>query len=188
MTNQIQITMKILKRILIVLAIIIAIPLVVALFVKKQYAVEREIEINKPVQQVFDYVKYLKNQDNYSVWASMDPNMEKSYQGTDGTVGFVSAWVSKEKNVGAGEQEIKNIVPGERIDYELRFKEPFESTENAYMSTESVSDSVTKVVWGFDGKMAYPMNLMLLFQSMDEMVGNDFATGLSNLKGILEGE
>jgi hypothetical protein len=40
--------MKLLKRILIVLLVIIAIPLIVALFLKQDYAVEREIVINKP--------------------------------------------------------------------------------------------------------------------------------------------
>jgi hypothetical protein len=98
--------MKILKRILIILAIIIAIPLIVAIFIKKDYAVEREIVINKPKTDVFDYIKYLKNQDNYSKWNKIDPNMKKAYTGTDGTVGFISAWESKDENVGVGEQEI----------------------------------------------------------------------------------
>ena len=62
--------MKILKIILLVIAILIVIPLVVALFVAKEYAVERYVEINKPKSEVFDYVKYLKNQDNFSKWAS----------------------------------------------------------------------------------------------------------------------
>ena len=101
--------MKMLMKILIASAILIAIPLIVALFVKKDYAVEREITINKPKQEVFDYVKLLKNQDNYSIWATMDPNMKKTYRGTDGTVGFVSAWESKVDSVGVGEQEIKKI-------------------------------------------------------------------------------
>ena len=32
------------------------------------------------------------------------------------------------------------------------------------------------------------MNLMLLFMNMDKMVGNDLATGLSNLKKIMENQ
>ena len=48
--------MRILKKILVVLAIIIAIPLIVALFVKKDYAVEREVIINKPKAEVFNYI------------------------------------------------------------------------------------------------------------------------------------
>ena len=54
--------MKILKIILIVLGLIIAMPLVIALFVKKDYAVEREIIISKPKQEVFDYVMRNKSQ------------------------------------------------------------------------------------------------------------------------------
>ena len=112
--------MKILKKILIVIAIIIAIPLVVALFVKKDYAVEREIVINKPKQDVWEYVKYIKNQDYYSKWNMADPNMKKSYSGTDGTVGFISSWESTDENVGVGEQEILKITEGERMDVKLR--------------------------------------------------------------------
>jgi uncharacterized protein YndB with AHSA1/START domain len=178
--------MKLLKIVLIGIAAIIALALIVAAFTKKDYAVVREITINKPKQEVFDYVKFLKNQDNYSKWAMMDPNMKKTYTGTDGTVGFVSAWDSQEKNVGAGEQEIKGITNGERIDFELRFKRPFEATDYAYMTTEDAGNNQTKVKWGFNGKMKYPMNLMLLCMDMDKMLGKDLDTGLSNLKSILE--
>ena len=116
----------------------------------------------------------------------MDPAMQKSYRGTDGTVGFVSAWKSDKKDVGSGEQEIKKITEGERLDYELRFKEPWESTSNAYMTTNAVDSSKTKVAWGFEGKMPYPTNLMSLFMDMDGMIGKDLATGLSNLKVLME--
>ena len=178
--------MKILKRILLALAGLIALLLIMALFVNKNYAVEREITINKPKQQVFDYVKLLKNQDNYSKWAMMDPNMKKEYTGTDGTVGFVSAWDSQVENVGKGEQEIKKITDGERLDFALRFLKPFTSTDYAYMTTEDTAGNQTKVKWGFNGKMPYPMNLMLLCMNMDKMLGKDLETGLSNLKTVLE--
>lgn len=178
--------MRILKIILIVILILIAIPLLTALFVKKDYDVEREITINKPKQEVFDYIKYLKNQDHYSKWAMMDPDMKKTYRGTDGTVGFVSAWESNKKDVGTGEQEIKKITEGERLDFELRFIKPFEATEAAYMVTEPVSENQTKVRWGFSGHMNYPMNLMMLFMDFDEMIGDDLATGLQKLKTVLE--
>lgn len=178
--------MKILKIILVVVIILIAIPLITALFVKKDYAVEREIVINRPKDVVFDYIKLLKNQDYFSKWAMMDPKMKKTYTGTDGTVGFISAWDSDQKDVGKGEQEIKQITPGARIDFELRFIEPFESKDQAHMITEAVSDSVTRVKWGFDGHMNYPMNIMLLCMDFDEMLGGDLQTGLQNLKTNLE--
>ena len=178
--------MKILKSILLALVAVVALALVAAAFVEGNYHVEREIVINQPKEVVFNYVKYLKNQDNYSKWATMDPGMKKSYTGTDGTVGFVSRWESTNEEVGVGEQEIKGITEGEKLDFELRFYEPFEATDNAFMITEKVSDTATKVKWGFDGHMAYPMNLMLVFMDMEEMLGNDLQMGLNNLKSVLE--
>lgn len=178
--------MKLLKKILIVLAVIIAIPLIVALFLKKDYKVERQIVIAKPTQPVYDYLKYLKNQDQFSKWASMDPAMKKTYRGTDGTVGFVSAWESQSDSVGTGEQEIKGMTEGKRLDYEVRFIKPFESTSLAYLTTNAAADSSTLITWGFEGKMPYPMNLMQLFMDMDEVIGGDLETGLANLKKIME--
>lgn len=178
--------MNIIKKIIFGLLGIIALALLVALFLPKEYAVEREISINKPKDSVFNYVKFLKNQDNFSVWSQMDPAMKKTFSGTDGTVGAISAWESKDENVGVGEQEIKKIIEGERIDFELRFKVPFESTDMAYMTTEAVSPNKTKVKWGFNGKSPYPMNLMLALMNMDEMLGKDLEKGLYNLKVVLE--
>ncbi len=178
--------MNILKIILIIIGLIIAIPLLIAIFVKKSYHIEREVIIDKPKQEVFDYIKLLKNQDNFSKWGTMDPNMKKDYQGVDGMVGFVSSWDSENKNVGKGEQTIKKISEGEKIDYELHFIKPFDGRANAYMATESVSADQTKVKWFFSSEMKYPMNIMLLFMNMEEMIGKDLEIGLNNLKNILE--
>ncbi len=178
--------MKILKRILLVLLTIAALMLIIALFVKKDYALEREVTINAPKEMVFDYLRYLKNQDNFSVWSEMDPNMRKTFSGTDGTAGFVSAWDSDDKNVGSGEQEIMLITEGERIDYELRFFEPFEATDQAYLTTEALNSNQTLVKWGFSGKFDYPMNIFLLVMNMEDMLGADFENGLIKLKEIME--
>jgi hypothetical protein len=175
--------MKILKRILIILAAIIAIPLLIAVFVKRDYSVEREITVNRPRNEVFDYIKYIRNQNKFSVWATMDPNMKQEFRGTDGTVGFVSAWDSPESGVGTGEQEIVGIQEGEKVDYELRFIKPFESKAKAYMSTEGQGQQ-TVVRWGFMGHSDYPFNFMNLF--MGSMIGKDLEKGLVNLKNIME--
>ena len=178
--------MRILKKILIALAAIIAILLIIALFLKKEFSVKREISINKPVSEVFAYIKYIRNQDHFSKWNQLDPAMKKSYKGTDGTVGFVYTWESKNDQVGAGEQEIAKITENERIDMILRFKEPFEIQNSAYMTTESLPGNSTQVSWGFEGKMPYPMNLFGLFVNMEKEIGNDLETGLTNLKKELE--
>ncbi|ESU29521.1 hypothetical protein FLJC2902T_09280 [Flavobacterium limnosediminis JC2902] len=178
--------MGILKKVLLFVVAIIAILLIVGLFAKKDYAIEREIVINKPEAEVFEYVKMVKNQDNFSVWNKKDPNSKKEYKGNDGEVGFVYAWDSDNKEVGKGEQEIIKITEGERIDLKLRFKEPFEAEDDAYFVTEAISPTQTKVKWGFSGHMDFPMNLFLLTVDMDKEIGGAMDTGLKDLKTIME--
>ncbi|WPR70506.1 SRPBCC family protein [Flavobacterium sp. NG2] len=178
--------MKIIKKILFTILVLISLALFAAIFMPKEYAVEREIVINQPKDSVFNYIKYLKNQDHFSVWSKMDPAMKKTFTGVDGTAGAIAGWESENEQVGTGEQEIKSITPGERMDVELRFKKPFEATDNAYFTTEAISDKETKVKWGFNGRMPYPMNLMLPMMKMDELLGKDLQGGLDNLKVVLE--
>jgi hypothetical protein len=177
--------MKVVLFILLALAVIIAIPLIVALFVKKDYAIVREILINRPKQEVFDYIKYLKNQNEWGKWANTDPNMKTTYSGTDGTVGFIYGWESGHKKVGKGTQEITKITDGERIDWDFLFtgKPP----TYCYWTTESVSENVTKVKWGFTGRMSYPTNLMTLL--FEKLIGNNMlGPELASLKTIMEGQ
>lgn len=178
--------MNILAIILIILAILIAVLLIVALFVKKEYAIVRETTINKPKQEVFNYLKVVKNQRTYNKWWKADPLAMNDFKGTDGTVGFTVAWDSDNKNVGKGEQEVKKITEGEQIDYELRFIRPFKGKADAHLATNAVAENQTKVTWGFRSSMKYPMNIMLLLMNMEEMLGKDLEASLTDLKGALE--
>jgi hypothetical protein len=178
--------MKILKRILIGIVTLISVVLIIALFVKQEYSVVQEITINKPKAEVFDYVKYVKNQDQFNKWVMMDPNAKKDYSGTDGTTGFVFAWNSENDHVGQGEQKIKNIRDGEMIESEIRFIRPFEGLAKANIATQSVNDTQTKVSWSFESKMPYPMNIMRVFINIEDMLGKDLKESLNNLKTVLE--
>ncbi|MBP6432381.1 MAG: SRPBCC family protein [Ferruginibacter sp.] len=177
--------MKFLKRLLLFILFLVAAALITALFVSKDLNVSKEVVINKPKQDVFNYIKQLKNQNNYAVWNKMDPNMKQTFTGTDATVGFISAWEGN-KDVGKGQQTITKITEGERFETELKFIEPWESKANAFMTTTAVNDSTTKVSWGFESKMAYPMNITKLFMDMEKMLGDDYQKGLANLKTVLE--
>ena len=150
----------------------------------KSYDVSRIIVINKSVEEVFAYLKLLKNQDNWSPWAQKDPNMKKTLTGVDGEVGCISAWVGN-KDVGAGEQEIITLKENEEVLSELRFLKPFKSTSDAYLRV-SQEGPETKVVWGFSGTNKFPMSIMMLFMNMDKSVGGDFEQGLKKLKSVIE--
>ncbi len=175
--------MKILKRTLLVLAILVAIPLLLALFIKREYTIEKEIVIDKPRQEVYNYVKLLKSQEQYNKWVMADPAMKKDLRGTDGTVGFVYAWDGNDQ-AGAGEQEIKTLVEGQSIFTELRFKRPFESVATTSMSLDSLDANKTKAKWSMSGNSPYPFNLMNL--CMNKMLGGDMTESQTLLKTYLE--
>lgn len=170
--------MKTLKRILLALLILIAIPLIAALFVPKEFTAGSEITVNKPKQEVFDYIKYVKNQDNFGVWQLSDPGMKKSYEGTDGTPGFRYSWEGEK--TGKGTQTILSVREGERVETELDFG--FGDPAKSYFTVDEVAPGQTKVTWGISGKTDYPFNVMSLFYDMNK----DFEKGLQNLKGVLE--
>jgi len=175
--------MNILITILSVITGIIVLLLIIALFTKKGYKTCREIIINVPRQKAFDYLKQIKNQDNFNKWIMVDPDMKREFKGTDGTVGFVYAW-NGNKEAGEGEQEIKAITEEKNIEMEIRFVRPFAGVAHANMATESLSDNQTKVSWTTASEMKYPLNIMLPL--IVKMLEKDMGTSLTSLKNILE--
>jgi len=176
--------MKLLKNILIGIIGFSVLLLIIALFLPKDYVISQSIIINKPRAEVFNYVKIIDNQKYYSIWVMEDPNSKMTTTGTDGTVGFISAWDSQNKNVGKGEQQITNIVEGERIDVDLRFERPMKSEAKAATICKEIDATKTEVTSEFSGHSSYPLNLMTVF--MKSMLGDAMKQNLTNLKNNLE--
>lgn len=175
--------MNTIMTILLVMAGIIALLLIIALFMKREHTVSREIIIHAPRQKVFDYLKLLKNQDEFNTGAMTDPDRNRTFKGTDGTVGYIYAW-NGNKNAGEGEKEIMNIMEGRRIEMEIRFIKPMVTSASIVMEMESLSDDQTKVIWSNSGTLKYPVNILI--PMMERHVVKDMDISLSTLKNILE--
>ena len=173
---------------IVVLALValVFVVLLVAAVLPKKYNVKESIVVSAEPAEVFEFLRHLKNQEQYSKWVMLDPRAKKTYTGADGSVGFISAWESDDKRLGKGEQEITNIVHNERIDVALRFEKPFKSTSPSYLATEKVSAGVTKVTWGFEGAMPYPMNFMMLAIGLPKLLAKDIQESLLNLQNVVE--
>ena len=156
--------------------------LVIGLLIKKDYSLVSEITINKPKEEVFNYVVQLKNQAYYNKWMMTDPNVQMVYTGTDGSVGFIAAWDSK--NAGKGEQEIKSITPGEVYTVELRFEKPFKGISYTSTTTTAVSFSQTKVTTVFDTRTDFPMSIVI--PVLKKILLKDMNITAQNLKQVLE--
>ena len=176
--------MNTILTILLVVAGIIALLLIIALFMKREHYVKREIIINAPQQKVFDFLRLLKNQDQFNKWATADKkNRKEEFKGTDGTVGYIYSW-SGDKKAGVGEKEIMNIVEGKKVETEIRFVKPMAVTASMIMETESLSNDQTKVYLVNAGTLKYPLNIMI--PMAEKKFPKDMDTTLSTLKSILE--
>lgn len=94
--------MKILKILLYTLLGLGALWAILGLFAKKDYHIERSIEIDAPMELVYEHVRYFKNFESWSPWAKLDPAMKTSITGDDGTIGATYKWAGND-DVGIGQ-------------------------------------------------------------------------------------
>lgn len=141
---------------------IVLLLLILALFIPKQYSVSVSERINRPKATVYRYVSLFQYQTQYSEWLKADPDLKPEVVGTDGTVGSILKWEShnknKDKNVGKGEQEIKNMRDDE-IEIELRLIKPMAATCKLMHSFEEPGDNQTEYSCTFYAYAKFPVNL-----------------------------
>lgn len=171
--------MKALKFLVYFLLGLAAIIVLLGLFAKQDYHIERSIEIDAPKSMVYEQILRFKNFHEWSPWSKLDPNMKLTYSGVDGEAGASYEWAGN-KDVGSGKQTLKTVGP-DRLDLELQFKEPFESLTPVFFNIKG--DSLkTKVTWGFDPHFPFPINIWAMFTDIDKAMGADYERGLGFLK------
>jgi effector-binding domain-containing protein/uncharacterized protein YndB with AHSA1/START domain len=175
--------MKALKAILYIVGGILALALIVAIFLPKSGRVERSVLIKAPKEVIWEKLKDLNSFKTWSPWNVLDPSMKVTIEGAVG-VGQKYSWVGNDQ-VGSGSMEVKALDEMKRVDIEVKFLKPWESTSPSWTTMNDSADGVA-VTWGFDWKMSYPMNVMCLFMNMDKMVGDKYAEGLENFKKMCE--
>ena len=53
---------------------------------RKEHYIKNEIIINAPLLKVFNYIKYLKNQDEFNTHAMVSPDRNREFKCTDGNI------------------------------------------------------------------------------------------------------
>lgn len=168
----------------VVIALVIII-VFLGLIAPKTYEVERSIVICAPKNQVFFHVQFWNNWKDWSPWAEEDSTMQVTVEGADGAKESLQRWTGEK--AGKGEMINTGVKLNERIDYHLKFFDPWESESDGYIRVEE-KNGTTEVTWGFYGESTFPWNILNLFVSMDKMVGKDFEAGLDLLKSLCEAE
>ena len=145
--------------------------------------VERSTTINAPADKIAPLISDLHRWKEWSAYETKDPGMTRTYSGANAGVGAVYTWEG-DSNVGSGRMEIV-AASAARVRIKLDFTAPLEGHNVAEFALEPSGNS-TNVRWVMEGPSPYIGKVLGLFIDMDKMVGQDFETGLANLKAIAE--
>ncbi|MFA6288180.1 MAG: SRPBCC family protein [Opitutaceae bacterium] len=171
-------------KILIVLSIIVVVFVVVVSLRPSEFRVERSAAMAAPPAVVFAQVNDLRQWQEFSPWAKMDPAAKTTFAGPAYGVGAAFEW-SGNKQVGEGRMTIIESRPHELIRFRLDFVKPFAGTNTAEFTFKPEGGKTT-VTWSMTGKNNFLFKAVGLFMNCDKMVGGQFEQGLANLKALVE--
>ncbi|MBL8951344.1 MAG: SRPBCC family protein [Myxococcaceae bacterium] len=149
-----------------------------------EFAIQRSTSINAPPDVVFAQVNDFHEWGAWSPWEKMDPNMKRTYSGTEAGIGAVYHWVGND-DVGEGEMKIVDAKAAERINIDLSFLKPFAAQNHTEFAFEPAG-AATKTTWKMTGKNNFMAKAFGVFFDMDALVGADFDKGLASLKAVSE--
>ncbi|WP_026555188.1 SRPBCC family protein [Arthrobacter sp. 35W] len=143
------------------------------------YTVTRNALIPAPATELFALVNNFHEWTKWSPWETVDPNMDRTYSGSQSGVGAKYAWSGNSK-AGSGNMEIVKVSEPDSISIRLEFTKPFKAV-NPTVFTFTPEGSGTRVTWTMTGESKGIAKIFALFMNMDKMVGKDFEKGLAQL-------
>lgn len=176
---------KILLTAAIVLAVLIGGILLYATTQPDSFRVERKAQIHAAPGKIFAILNDFHQWDNWSPWSKLDPDMKKTFSGSETGVGSVYEWEGNNQ-VGQGRMEIVESAAPSKIALKLDFLKPMEGHSITEFTLSSPDSQSTEVTWAMHGPNNYLSKIMCTFVSMDKMIGKDFEAGFANLKALAE--
>lgn len=167
-----------------VLVAVIAVIVILAVMKPDSFTVERRASINAPPDRVFPLIDSFRRWVDWSPWEKLDPAMRKDFGGPDSGVGSSYAWEGNKK-AGQGRMEITESTPPSEVRLKLDFLKPFKSSNTTVFELAPTAAG-TDVRWVMYGPANFITKVMMVFTTMDKMVGKDFEEGLDNLKRLAE--
>jgi hypothetical protein len=151
-----------------------------------QFHYERSGIIAATPAEIYPYISEYKKGSLWSPFERKDPNMKKSYFGTDGTAGSGMEFEGN-SDTGSGRLDLLTAVPNEKVEMKLTMTKPFHG-ENLVTYTLSPADGGTKFTWSMSGDGGFLGKLIAVFIDCEKMIGGDFSAGIANLKQLVESQ
>jgi uncharacterized protein YndB with AHSA1/START domain len=148
------------------------------------FRVSRATSIKAPPEKIFPLLNDLHNFVLWSPYEKKDPAMKRTLSGAPSGKGAVYEW-DGDKNVGSGRLAITDSSPPSKVALDLDMLTPLRAHNMVEFTLEPKGDATT-VTWAMNGRVPYFAKIVHVFLNVDRMVGQDFETGLANLKTIAE--
>lgn len=149
------------------------------------FRVTRTIAIEAPTADAFARVYDLRQWNDWSPWAKLDPAALHSFDGASEGKGAAMRWDSENREVGKGSMTLMESRPDEFVQFVVELQRPVIAVNTAEFTFQREDDR-TVVTWSMFGKRAFLGKAMNLLFSGDKMLGDRFEQGLANLKNLLE--
>lgn len=149
-----------------------------------KFRYERSGEINATPEKIFPYISQFSMGALWSPYEKVDPNMKKMFRGPDARVGSVMEFEGN-SDAGSGKLELLNIVPNQLVEIKLTMTKPF-FAENLVQYRLIPEGQKTRFSWSMSGDAGFMGKLVSVFMDCEKMVGDQFTTGIANLKAIVE--
>ncbi len=148
------------------------------------YTVERSLTIDASPASIYEQIASFHNWTRWSPWEGVDPNLQRTYSGSETGTGAAYRW-SGNRKAGRGRMEITDTTVPSRVQIDLAFEKPFKSRSDTIFTIQP-EGSGSRVTWLMKGKKTFMTKVMGIFTSMDKLIGPDFEKGLADLRSTLE--
>jgi predicted transcriptional regulator YdeE len=144
--------------------------------------IQKSIEIQKSVQDVFQIISDFSKWNNWSPWIQCEPTAKTELKGQPGQIQQTIDWVGEV--IGAGRMTLVNLQKDRRVESKLEFFVPFKNEGSANFELSETGPGRCQVTW--TSEMGWPVFLFFLKGMMSAYIGSDFERGLKMLKEFCE--
>lgn len=144
-------------------------------------SIQRSTTIPATAAQISEKIIDFRKWREWSPWEELDPNLQRTFSGSESGVGAVYEWRGNKK-AGTGRMEITSVAP-DKITSDLTFIKPFKSEAKIVFEFQESNGSTT-LNWTVSNPKTLGMRIFNLFVNMDKAVGKDLEKGLDKLKQL----
>lgn len=146
--------------------------------------VVRSLEMAARPEAAYSQIEDFHHWTKWSPWDELDPNQKKTYDGEPRGKGAITGWNGND-DVGEGRMTITDAQAPNKVDIDLEFIRPFESSSKVTFTVDPAGAG-SKVTWSMKGENNLMAKAIGIFMDFETAVGADFEKGLGKLKVAAE--